>query len=78
MYLDLTTTGIKWLKETWVERLKNLSMFNRVEDDLLWGIEADISPKYMGDDIVLLLGLTDDRAQQMVEEEIEGGGKVKG
>jgi len=73
VYLDLTTTGIKWLKETWVKRLKNLSMFNRVEDDLLWGIEADISPKYMGDDIVLLLGLTDDRAQQMVEEEIEGG-----
>ncbi|KAL5179267.1 hypothetical protein HKD37_01G000605 [Glycine soja] len=48
-------------------------MFDRVEDDLHWDIGADVSPKYMGDDMVLLLGLTDDRAQQMMEEEKEGG-----
>jgi len=48
-------------------------MFDKVEDNLLWDIGANILPNYMGDDMVLLLDLTDDRAQQMMEEEIEGG-----
>ena len=73
VYLDIPKTGNKWLNEAWVGRLKNLVMFDRVEDDLHWDIGADVSPKYMGDDMVLLLGLTDDRAQQMMEEEKEGG-----
>lgn len=57
----------------WVGRLKNLAMFDRVEDDLLWDIGADVTPKYMGDDLILLLGLTDAKAEQMIQEEIEGG-----
>lgn len=65
-YLDVPLTGNKWLNDAWVGRLKNLAMFDRVEDDLLWDIGADISLKYMGDDMVLLLGLTDARAQQMI------------
>ena len=32
--------------------LKNLALFDRVEDDILWNIGANIS-KYIGDDMVL-------------------------
>lgn len=48
-------------------------MFDRLEDDFLWDIGADISLKYMGDDMVLLLCLSDDRAKRIMEEETEGG-----
>lgn len=40
---------------------------------MYWDIDDEISPKYMGDDMVLLLGLTDEKAKQMEEEEKEGG-----
>lgn len=73
MYLDIPKTGNKWLNDAGMGRLKNLSMFDRVEDDLHWDIGADVSTKYMGDDMVLLLGLTDEKAQQMMEEEKEEG-----
>lgn len=73
MCLDIQKTRNKWLNEAWVGRLKNLVLFDRVEDDLQWDIGAYVSPKYMGDDMVLLLGLTKAKAQQMMEEEKEGG-----
>lgn len=39
-----------------------MSLFDRVEDDILWDFEVNVSPKYIGDDMILLLGLTDDKA----------------
>ena len=57
----------------WVGRLKNLSLFDKVEDDILWDLGANVSPRYIGDDMILLLGLTDDQARQMETEENEGG-----
>ena len=69
VYLDVTETGSNWAKEAWVGRLKNLAIFDRVENDLYWDFEDDISPKYVGDDMVLLIGLTDERVKQMMEEE---------
>lgn len=41
-------------------------MFDRLEDELVWDRE-DITPKYIGDDMVLLVGLTDTRAKAMHE-----------
>lgn len=73
VYLDIPLTGQKWLNEAWVGRLKNLALFDRVEDDLLWDIGANISPKYIGDNMVLLLDLTEDKAKRMIDEEREGG-----
>ena len=34
----------------------------RVEDDMRWDSGQNISPKYLGDDMVLLLGLTEEKA----------------
>ena len=48
MYLDIPDTVQKQANQTWVGRLKNLAMFDRVEDDLYWDISGDVSPKYMG------------------------------
>lgn len=69
VYLDVPETEFTRVKEAWVGRLKNLAMFDKVEDDLYWDDGEDVVPKYMGDDMILLLGLTDERAKQMTEEE---------
>lgn len=73
VYLEVLETGINWLKEAWVGRLKNLAMFDKAEDDVYWDDGEDIDLKYLGDDMVLILGLTDERAKKMMAEENEGG-----
>ena len=58
VHLDIPLSGRKWLQDAWVGRLKNLTMFDRLEEDMLWDFGINIVPKYIGDDMVLLLGLT--------------------
>ncbi|KAL5193154.1 hypothetical protein HKD37_20G055416 [Glycine soja] len=76
VYLNKPLTGQKWLKEAWVGRLKNLAMFDRVEDELLWDIGAIVSAKYIRDNMVLLLGLTEDTTKRLMEEDSESGASV--
>lgn len=52
---------------------KNPAMFERMEDDLLLEIGLDITPKYIGDDLVFLLGLTDAGAKQVLNGGKDGG-----
>jgi len=51
-------------------------MFDRVKDEISWDEGVDISPKYLGDDMVLLLSLTDARAEQMGKEETMNGSSL--
>lgn len=76
VHLDIPMDEKKWFSDAWVGRLKNLVLFDRVEDELSWDIGADIASKYIGDDLVLLLGLTDVRAKQMIKEEITSGASL--
>ena len=46
------------------------------EDELLWETRLDITPKYIRDDLVLLLGLTETDAEQIMNGEKEGGTSV--
>ena len=39
-------------------------MFDRLEEEFLWDGGEDIWPKYLGDDMVLLLGLSDEKAEK--------------
>ena len=71
--LELSPTAQNWLREAWVGRLRNLASFDRIEDDLPWDIGANISPKYIGDDMVLLLGFTEDAAKRLMDDETEEG-----
>lgn len=51
--------------------MKDLRWYERLEEDLLWDFEAQTTLKYMGDDMVLLLGLTDASAERMAKEAME-------
>ena len=50
-----------------------MSSFDKVEDELSWELGAEIAPKYLGDDMTLLLGLSDTKAEEMVNEESQRG-----
>lgn len=45
-------------------------------DKLLWNGGEDIKQKYLGDDMLLLVGLVDDRAIQLVKEETDKGSSL--
>ena len=55
-----------WLKEAWVARLKNPALFERMEEELLWEAGMDVNPTFLGDDQVLLLGLSENDAHQLI------------
>ena len=74
--LDIPIMGKQWLNKAWVGRLKNLAVFDSIEEDIWWDNGQNISPKYVGDDMVLLLGLTEEKAERMLNEEDEGWGNL--
>jgi len=55
IHLNIDPNDTNWLKDVWIGRLTNPAMFDRVEDKLLWETGLDISPKYIGDELILLL-----------------------
>jgi len=67
VFLDIPRKGPKWLQDAWVGRLKKLAMLDNVEEDMLWDWGVNIVPKYIGDDMVLLLSLIEGKARQMME-----------
>ena len=74
--LEIQGIGQQWLKGAWIGRLKNMAMFDRVEEYLWWDIGENIYPKYIGDDMVLLQGLSEQKAKRILEEDKEGWGDV--
>ena len=73
IHLNIEPEDTNWLKDAWVRRLSNPAMFDRVEEELLWETGLDISPKYIGDDLILLLGLTDNGAKHLMNGGQHGG-----
>lgn len=67
--LEIPKGEKNWCRDAWVGRLKNLAMFDRLEDEISWDVGANVSSKYQGDEMVLLLGLTDIRAEQLAQED---------
>lgn len=63
----------KWYTDAWVGRLKKLDTFERAEDEITWTLGSDVMPKYLGDDMVILLGLSDSKAKDIINEETDKG-----
>lgn len=66
VHIEVAPEDTLWLKDAWVGRLKNQALFERLEDEFRWGMGLEIVPRYMGDDQVLLLGLTDADADKLI------------
>lgn len=76
VHLDIGPEDNNWLKDAWVGHLKNPAMFDRLDDELLWEIGMNISPKYIGEDLVLLLGLTNAGVEQVMNGRQHGGASM--
>lgn len=68
VHLSILVDKNTWLNRTWVGRLRKLTLFDRIEDDLTWSGYDSITPKYIEDDMVMLMGLTETNAAQIAVE----------
>ena len=59
------------MKKAWVGRLRNLGAFDKLEEELMWGGGEETKPKYLGGDIVLLLGLDHVKAEDLCKEGVQ-------
>ncbi|KAL5179275.1 hypothetical protein HKD37_01G000613 [Glycine soja] len=73
IHLQVAVGEKKWFTDAWVGRLKKLRALERIEDDIPWELAVNVVPKYLGDDLVLLLGLADDKAEHIIAEETQNG-----
>ncbi|KAL5182601.1 Calmodulin-binding transcription activator 5 [Glycine soja] len=62
-----------WCKGAWVGRLKKPMQAEKMEDYISWELGYSISARSLGDDIVLITGLSADKAQQLINSETNGG-----
>ncbi|KAL3024266.1 hypothetical protein AAZX31_04G110500 [Glycine max] len=69
--LDISEEDKARYKNVWVGRLKKLEVFERLDEEVAWHVGPSISAKYLGDDMALLLGLSDKRAAEIIGEETE-------
>lgn len=74
--LDIPKEEDKWYKNAWVGRLRKPEIFERLEDELTWILGSDVTPKYLGDDMVILPGLQDAKAEELIKEEIDNGASL--
>ena len=59
----------QWIQQAWVGRLKNRGMFERLEDELKWVLDPEVTPCYWGDDWIILHNMEDTKATRLVKEE---------
>ena len=71
--LEIQVGEKKWYTDVWVSRLKKSGIFERVEDELLWEVGTNVVPKYLGHDMILLLGLSDTKVEELIIEETRHG-----
>lgn len=68
-----STNKMTWLTKAWIGRLRNLMAFDRLEEELMWDEGEEIKPKYIGGNMVLLIGLADIRTEELCREGVESG-----
>jgi len=68
--------GDYWCNGAWVGKLKTPMAMESMEDRISWDLGYNFRTKFLGDDMVLLIGLSDDKAQQIISSEIDGGKSI--
>ena len=58
-------------QNAWVGRLKNIAIFERLEEEMVWNVGSGISASYMGDDMAILFGLSEKKAADIIRQEKE-------
>ena len=64
--LSVKKEETQWLEDAWVGRLANPAKFEVLEEELRWELGLDLTPRYLGDDLVLLTGVNEAVAAQLM------------
>lgn len=65
-----------WCNGAWAGRLKKHMTLEMTEKCVSWELGYNICTRLLGDDMVLLIGLTEDKANQLIKSETEGGSSL--
>ena len=65
-----------WCNRAWVGRLKKHMTLEMMEKCISWELGYNICTKFIGEDMVLLTGLSEDQAKQLIKTETEGGSSL--
>ncbi|KAG5029015.1 hypothetical protein JHK87_012529 [Glycine soja] len=65
-----------WCNEAWVGKLKKVMAVETLEDRIAWDLGYNIRTIFLGDDMILLTGLSDEKAQLIIQMEMESGNSL--
>ena len=65
-----------WCNGAWVGKLKTPMAMESMEDRISWDFGYNVRTKFLGDDMVLLTGLSNDTAQQIISSKMDGGKSI--
>lgn len=65
-----------WCNNAWVGKLKKAMAVERMEDRIAWDLGYNIRTKFLGDDMILLTRLSDEKAQELINMEIDNGNSL--
>ena len=68
-------TGL-WCKDSWVGKLKEFMAVDTIEDRVAWELGYNVRTRFLGDDMILLSGLSDDKAELIIQTEKEDGNSL--
>ena len=71
--INLEGEGGSWCEGTWLGKLKKMTEVETLEDRIAWELGYNVETKFLGDDMVLLPGLPDDKAQLIIQSEMDRG-----
>ncbi|XP_029125646.1 uncharacterized protein LOC114915299 [Cajanus cajan] len=58
-----------WLESSWVGRMLDLSLFDKIQETVVPYESRDIKLRYLGDDLVLITGLDEETIKERLHEE---------
>lgn len=76
VYINLEVTGRAWCEGTWTGKLKKMMEVDALEDRLAWELGYSVDSQFLGDDMVLLPGLSDEKARALIQSETEKGDSI--
>lgn len=64
-------TGKEWQSECWVVRLRDIRMYDRLQDLVFLNQKCEIRLRYLGDNLILISGLDESGVTEKINNEDE-------
>ena len=65
-----------WCKDGWVGKLKKVMAVESIQDRVAWDLGYNICTKFLVDDMILLMGLSEEKAHHIIQTEKNNGSSL--